>query len=212
MTDTELLDTVSGIVGVSTSTAGFKPKVELLVKNGLRYLYGKTRPYWIKISDTIALVNGDYIVDLADKFDDYMTLNFMYITGYEPLTPKTELMFRVEYPDDTVTGVPHTYTPLGENKFQLYPRVESVCTLNVKYQYRPSFDTITIIPEEWRHVILHYVLMMYSAEMAKTYGSIFFDSLKDIITMAKQSVEDDYDIIPDAIQNTIPATVGNLTR
>jgi len=206
MTDPELLETVASILG-KTKTL-IEKQVELYKKNGMMYIYGKTMFFWIREQETISLTAGDYLIDVRDEFDDFMRIRFMW-TSNGPLKSIPEDRFRRNYPDDTGTGEPNKYFFVSPFVFQVHPRADDSYTLNCSYYYKPRFDSIRDIPEEWHHVILNYILMMFNIDK---YGSVFYDSLKSLVDNAKPTVEEDFEFLPEDLQAWIPSQQDILKR
>jgi hypothetical protein len=206
MTDPELLETVASVLG-KTKTL-IRKQVGLYKKNGMLYIYGKTMFFWIREQETISLTSGDYLIDVRDKFDDFMRVRFMW-TSNGLLESVPEDRFRRNFPDDTGTGEPNKYMFVSPHVFQLHPRSSGSFTLNCSYYYKPRFDSIRDMPEEWHHVIMNYILMMFDVDK---YGSIFYDSLRSLVDNAKPSVEEDFEFLPEDLQAEIPNQQDTLKR
>jgi len=214
MTDDVLLENVADTLGRD------KIEIELRVRShinsGMLFIYGRTKPYWLKTNETISITgaSSDYLQDLRSNFPDFMRLRMLRVSGSSDdkdgiLEPFSEGRFRREYPDDTDTGTPERYIVLDRNTIQLHPRPNASLTLNVSYWYRPEFQTITDMPEEWHHVIMHYVLMMFDPEK---WTSLFWSSLKDIIEEAKFSDDEDIEILQEGMITIIRDTSDDLYR
>jgi len=206
MTEQELLEGVATITKQNKDL--IEKRVQIFTKSGQLYIYSKTHPYWIKSNNSFTTASGDYQINLRDKFSDFMRLRFMW-TSNGRLAQWGENSFHRDFADDTATGEPNKYTNLDKNTVQLHPRADGVYTINVSYYYLPSFETMSETPEEWHHVLFHYVLMMFDPE---TWRAVFYDSLKDIVNEARFGEEEDIDIVPDSLDFSVYDVADDLRR
>lgn len=209
MTDTELLTIVAELMGVNSSI--IKQKFDIHRHSAISRIYAKTKPFWIKTSGQIALTaTSDKVIDLKAWFPDIWQLRFLY-TEDGRLDYKPEEIFRQNYSTNPAdVGGLSVYTTLGNYEIELYPPPNETKILYANYFYKPSFDTISSIPDEWHYAIQDYILAMM---LPKQYTlELFLDGLKDIKEMARPSIEQDFEFEQSAMQAVINSAQVSLSR
>jgi hypothetical protein len=208
MTDQQLVEFVAAQTGLNPS------KIDLVVAQhrfvAMSAIFSATLPYWLKTDGTVSLVANDYLIDLKSNFGDFWKLKSINIVGCRPMACYSDTRFRTEFPDSTLTGQPFAYMVKTRNSIQVFYRCDGAYTAEVSYYYKPSFDSISDLPDEWHYVVLAYCLAMMLPEKFDIQN--FYRGLTQIGNNAALTLEDDSEFIPQEIESIIPQTMNGLSR
>jgi hypothetical protein len=208
MTDEDLLEIMAGLTGQNKED--IKNLVDIHKRSAISRIFSKTKPFWIKNSGVLSISSGDKTVDLRDSFPDIWQLRYLYNSvGRLDFVPDEE--FRNQFGlNNSANGKPDRYTTLSNYEIELYPVADSAVTLYAAYFYKPSLQTISSLPEEWQFVAQDYIQAML---LPKTYDlTVFLDGLKDLINMARPTIEQDFEFESNDSQLIVNNSAFNLSR
>ena len=208
MTDQDLLDIISELMGVTS--AEIEGKVNIHKRSAISRIYARTKPYWVRSAASISLSANAKTVDLRTHIPDIWQLRFLYTTQGR-LDWISEEIFRAKYARNTGdSGVPQKYTTLDNYNIELWPIVNSAMTLYANVYFRPDFNSIASLPEEWQFVAQDYVQAMM---MPKQFPiQLFIDGLNDLKAMVRPAIEEDFEFEQSAIQLAVNQQQSSFNR
>lgn len=184
LSDNLLLESVADILGRDKSK--IKKKVIRLRRRAMEIIHSKADFWWTRTGDSIALVAGNYQLDLRGYFPDFKRLSLLWTTS-GMIDWMSEEEFRNLFPDDTASGVPVRYFHHEEDLIQIHPRNDTTRTIYITYVYLPKFNTIANMPSQWHHVVESFILAGFEKKDEFKYRNLFRDGLKEMVASAKPS-------------------------
>lgn len=214
MTNTELVEAVAILQG--TTTSNIKKKVNTLIKLAMADIYSLVPGFWTRVNETFTLGTSGtdaYLVNLKNEFSDFSVLRFLWTTD-GMIDPISEKQLRLRSPDLSVSafGRPYKYFFREKHLIELWPRNTSSRTIHVSYRYKPAFDDIEVLPNEWSFVPFYYIMGLFEGKDDNYYKNKFENALRRMQNFAKESEEDHAVIISDGQDDIIYGEMGVIER
>lgn len=214
MTNTELIEAVATLQGTTVSL--IKKKVNTLLRVAMTDIHSLVPGFWTRVNETFTLGTSGtdaYLVDLKDEFPDFWSLRFLWTTD-GMIDPISEKQLRLRNPDLSVSafGRPYNYFFREKHLIELWPRNTSSRTISISYRYKPAFDDIEVLPDEWSFVPFYYIMGLYENKDEDYYKGKFESALGRMQNFAKESEEDHAVIISDGQDDAIYGEMENISR
>jgi hypothetical protein len=209
MTNAEIIELVSGIDG--RDKAIIKNMVTVLIKIGQRHIWSEVPNFWRRVDAPVPLVAGDYLIDMRALFPDFRKLRFLYDSVGE-ITPIGDKKFRIQYPNDSMTGRPFLYFFKDDTIIQIFYRSDGARTIYANYEYRPNFDDASQMPTDWDHVLFYYIMSVMEGADKDYFKKLFANGLTKMRAVAAPSEESSIEILPEPMEEIIELGREDMAR
>jgi hypothetical protein len=191
MNNNEVAEAVAVLTGAVADK--IKGQVRTLIKLALADIHSLVPGFWTKINETFTLGTSGtdaYLVDLKAEFPDFWSLRFLWTTD-GPINYITEKKFHNEVPNpsEEATGVPNRYFFREKSLIELFPRNSSSRTIYISYRYKPKFDDISDLPEEWHFVPFYYIMGLFEGFEKDYFKRKYADGLNRMMNFAREAEE-----------------------
>jgi len=214
MTNDEFVGAVAKLQG--TVASNIKKKVHTLIELAMADIHSLVPGFWTKVNETFTLGTSGtdaYLVNLKDEFSDFWSLRMLW-TANGMIDHINEKQLRLRNPDLSVdtSGIPSKYFFREKHLIELWPRNTTSRTVSVSYRYKPAFDDIEVVPEEWRFVVFYYVMGLFENKDENYFKGKYAEALVRMQAFANESMEEHSVIISDGQDDAIYAEMGNTER
>lgn len=205
MTNKEIAEAVAVLRNVQADKV--EAQVKTLITLGLQDLHSAVPAFWTKVNESFTLGTSGtdaYLVDLKEEFTDFRELRMLWIDEGS-IDYINEKKFRNQNPDPTLSalGYPTKYFFRAKSLIELWPHNTTSRTVYISYYYKPKFDNIEVLPEEWTFVIFYYVMGLFEGKDEDYFKGKYADGLRRMEMFAKESEEEFTEIIGDGSDEII---------